>query len=110
MEHDDIVKLAINYFKGLGATKVYAAIEEYGEPAEINGFKPDISAYVGSVRHICEIETEESISTEHTKNQCIGLSKSNTKFYVCIPKSVESPMKKNLGEWGILQKTTILTV
>jgi len=108
MEHDDYVKKMISKLEEEGATKIYAhKIDGYSSPREIGGFIPDISAHFGGLRKTYEIETEETISIEHTKEQCIAFANRASDFTVCVPKSSETEMRANLGKWGISAKTKI---
>jgi len=107
MEHDDFVRSAIKGLQKEGAEKIYADFPDFGKPTEVNGFIPDISAYLQNQKTVCEIETSETISIEHTMEQCKAFASAGYPFRLYIPKSACLEMKKNLEDWKISSRTTV---
>ncbi|MBN2335175.1 hypothetical protein JXL21_06405 [Candidatus Bathyarchaeota archaeon] len=66
--HDECVASWAKAYKDAGWL-VHADIQGYQAPPEIHNKKPDIYARSGNIAHLLEVETDESIYTEHAKRQ-----------------------------------------
>jgi len=107
MEHDSYVKLVIPNLQREGANRICADLEGFDKPFAIKGFIPDVTAYFVYKTIICEIETPEEISTDHTKQQCQAFASSGYEFRLYVPQDIVSTAKINLLDWGISSKTKI---
>lgn len=66
---------AVAYYAAEFAKKnyvVYADLPDKAKPPEINGFVPDIYAIFGNKLVVVEIETVDSVNTEHARQQDIA--------------------------------------
>ncbi|MDT3696631.1 MAG: hypothetical protein ROY99_09590 [Ignavibacterium sp.] len=86
-DHDDMVKTTVNYIVSNLYTDEKADIDDYETPTKIiwsktnDGHVPDVTAKYKDVEHIWEIETEDSISLDHTKSQWQLFSTFATQHY-----------------------------
>jgi len=110
-EHDNLVKTVANYLISQNFTDVKADIEGYLQPSKITwtatgeGHIPDVSAIINNTQHIYEIETEETISIEHTKNQFVLFSEfakgHKAVFHIVVPADCKNDAVAQANEWGI---------
>jgi len=100
--HDSMLRTRANNLKKEGYA-VKADLEEYEEkPEEINGKIPDITATKDNEEIIVEVETCESCTLEHTKEQYEAFSSvSGAEFHVVIPERCYEKAKAKAEEWGI---------
>lgn len=101
--HNKLIEMHVEEYKKLGYINIKADHIGYknGVPKEVNGHRPDISATFNGVRIICEVETDESIEVEHTKEQWKAFSRSLKQFEVCVPAKSLSKAKKFAEKNGI---------
>ena len=72
--HDACVAAWVRGYKDEGWT-VHADISGYLAPPEINQKIPDIYAIKESIAHVLEVETDESINSDHAKEQIATFKK-----------------------------------
>lgn len=89
--HDACVALWANAYNTKGWT-VHADIQDYLAPPEINKKIPDIYAISGNNARVLEVETDESINSDHAKEQIAAFKKwaeqsSNRKFRLILANS-----------------------
>ena len=72
-----------------------------GSPSTVNGYIPDIYAIKGTSRIIAEAETEDSISTDQTRQQWSAFSRTNASFHVIVPQRALSAAQNQANLWGI---------
>jgi predicted TIM-barrel fold metal-dependent hydrolase len=101
--HNKLIQKQIEEYKKLGYINIKADHIGYSNrtPKEISGHRPDISANNNGIRVICEVETDGSIETEHTREQWKSFSKNLYQFEVCVPLKSLSKAKKFAQRNGI---------
>lgn len=110
-EHDNMVLTTANYLVSNLYTDVKADIKDYDSPKKIcwkdseKCHIPDVSGKLQGVQHIWEIETEDTISIEHTKDQwklfSAYASQFDKVFHIVIPQGCSAEAEKQAEEWGI---------
>jgi len=111
MKHDDMVKVVVDYLKAHGFTSIKAEIEGYSCPEEIEWkvskikHRPAVSCFKGATNYIFEIETEDSISNDHTQSQCklfaAYAAEHQCKFILAVPEGVMQAAKDQLAKWNV---------
>lgn len=101
--HNKLIEKQVKGYKKLGYLDIKADHigHRNGAPKEINGHRPDISATYNGIKIICEVETDDSISIEHTVEQWKAFSKSSYQFDICVPSKSLSKAKKFAEKHGI---------
>lgn len=109
-DHDKMVKYVAKYLESNGFSDVKADISGYDQPAKItwsktgNGHIPDVSG-VGAKLNIFEVETDDSIDSDHTADQwtlfAAYAKQHNAIFYVVVPQGSKSIADKRLAELDI---------
>ena len=92
-------------------TAVKANILGYNTPSKIirpeteDGFIPDVTGRVEDFLYIYEVETEDTISTENSKNKCLLFSdyatKHNAIFVIVVPTGCKDKALKQTNEWCV---------
>lgn len=110
-DHEDMVLTTANYLVSNLYTDVRADVNDYETPTKIiwsktqDGHIPDITSKYNGVEHIWEIETEDSISIDHTKSQWKLFStyaaQHNAKFHIVVPEGFIEDAQNQAEEWGI---------
>jgi len=111
-DHDSMVQSVLNHLSQNGYTNVKADLQGYPLPDPIHwtgkeqeGHIPDVTGDYNGHHCLFEIETEDSISTEHTASQLTlfaAYAKQYKKsFYVVVPKGYEGSAKEQLNRLGI---------
>ena len=110
-DHDDMVLITANYLVSNLYTDVKADIADYETPEQIcwkdsnECHIPDISGKLNGIQHIWEIETEDTISVEHTKKQWKLFSEYASQFekvfHIVVPEDCSIAAEKQASEWGI---------
>jgi len=99
--HEVMVRTRAKNLKTEGYT-VYADISGYTKPPQINGYIPDIYAVKDNLKIIVEVETCDTISDEHTRNQYLSFSNiMGTQFHIVVPESCLSQAKQYAQRWRI---------
>lgn len=99
--HDTMVSAWASDLKEKGYT-VYADIKGYSKPPEFSGHIPDIYAFNFEHKIVGEVETCDSIGSDHTKEQYTAFSRVNgAEFHVMVPKSCLEEAKAYARQWGI---------
>jgi len=80
---------------------ISADITGYSNPDPIDGKIPDVVGIIDGDEVIIEIETCETIDTEHTKEQYNAFSKVGKIFRVYTPKECSQKASSNAKNWGI---------
>ena len=100
-QHDEMVSAGDSDLTGKGYT-VYADIKGYTDPPNVGGYIPDIYAYNIEHKIVGEVETSDSIGSNHTKEQYTAFSRVNgAEFHVLVPKSCLEEAKAYARQWGI---------
>jgi len=105
--HDDLVRRTAFALRKAGYTDVCADVSEYVTPQRVywqrtgDGHVPDVTA--GSF--IIEVETADSMGSEHTRSQCALFSQfareRRLTFAVVVPAGCKSQMDWQLVLWSI---------
>lgn len=112
--HDEMVLITANHLISNLYTDVKADIDDYDKPTKIiwsktqDGHVPDVTANYNGHKHIWEIETEDSISIDHTKSQWKLFStyaaQHNAVFHIVVPEGFSAEAEEQAEEWGITAK------
>ncbi len=112
-DHDKMVKYAAEYFLAKNFKNVKADIENYENPNKItwnntkSGHIPDVSG-MGDKLYIIEVETDDSIYDEHTKDQwtifSVFANQHNAEFWVVVPKGSKVSAEKRILELQLTAK------
>lgn len=98
--HDSVVSGRAGKLRGEG-NRVWADVVGYVTPPPIYGHIPDIVAN-GTRNLISEIETAETYSSQHTKEQLQAFDiATNYWLEVVVPESVYSAARQLIQNWGI---------
>jgi hypothetical protein len=99
-KHDSIVSARAGELLGEGS-RVWADVEGYPQPQPVFGYIPDIIAN-GTRNLISEVETSDSYSSDHTKQQLRAFDlATNYLLEVVVPKSVYEVAVAFCNAWGI---------
>ncbi|MCK5473893.1 MAG: hypothetical protein KAI53_00665 [Candidatus Aenigmarchaeota archaeon] len=80
---------------------ISADINGYPKPESINNMIPDVVGIIDGEKIIIEIETCDSIDTEHTKEQYTAFSTAGYKFRVYTPKDCSNKALAVAKKWEI---------
>jgi hypothetical protein len=81
--------------------RVWADVQGYSQPQTISGYIPDIITN-GSRNLISEVETSDSYSSQHTKDQLKAFDAASNYFLeVVVPKSVYESAVAFCSAWGV---------
>ena len=74
-----------------------------GSPDPVGGYIPDVSAWIlGGAIRLAEAETEDSIYSEHTRNQWRAFSNvADVRFEVIVPKAALASAQQQAMDWGV---------
>ncbi len=98
--HDSIVSIRAKELHGEG-NRVWADVAGYITPQQIYGYIPDIVSN-GNRNLISEIETAETYSSQHTREQLQAFdSAGNYWLEVLVPESVYYAARQLIQGWGI---------
>jgi len=101
--HDSMVKAMIKALKHKEIEVLKADVEGYERPDEIDGYIPDV---VGKKESgtivVVEVETCESVNSDHTKEQFKAFSNADGEFWVDVPESCLEKLKKNVKAWKVI--------
>lgn len=116
LAHDSLVLSACRALAGDGFTNLRADVQGYTQPVRViwratsEGHIPDISAAKGGVPYLFEIETPDTINTEHTASQLklfdAHMANNNGQAWVVVPVIAEKEAKSLIGTLG-LKKTGV---
>jgi len=98
--HDPMVSVRARELAAEG-NRVWADVQGYPQPQAIFGYIPDIIAN-GTRNLISEVETSDTYSSQHTRDQLKAFDSANNYFLeVVVPKSVLEAAKMLCIGWGI---------
>ena len=98
--HDSVVSGRAGQLRSEG-NSVWADVAGYVQPQPIYGHIPDVVAN-GTRNMISEVETAETYSSQHTKEQLQAFdSATNYWLEVVVPESVHYAAKQLIQGWGI---------
>jgi hypothetical protein len=107
VQHDLLVRRAAQRLAGFGCTDVRADVVGYPTPEPIHwvntgqGHRPDVTGGL----YVIEVETGDSLSSEHTRSQCELFStfarEQSRTFVVGVPLGNKLDMQVQLIVWGI---------
>jgi len=113
--HDKLVKAVVDSLSPELYSDIKANISGYQTPSKIvwansgDGYIPDITGNVADFQYIYEVETEETISNEHTKNKWKLVSdyaaKHNSIFVIVVPKGCRNTALTQADESDITVHT-----
>jgi hypothetical protein len=98
-----MVHAQAEHWRGSGA-EVWADLPGWSRPPEIRGYIPDVFSQrlLGLNRVITEVETCDSLNTEHTKAQWrASSSASGVAFHVVVPRSCLGVAQRLAAVWGV---------
>ncbi len=101
--HNKLLTLqAINY-KQHGYSEIKVNHENYrmGQPDQIDGYTPDLSAVLDSTTTICEVETSDSIRDLRTIEKWKAFDNSGYQFHLIIPNEAFQVVKEITKDNGI---------
>jgi len=111
--HDSLLRVLVNMLTrpGSGFELLHVALDGWDHPEQINwkstgqGHIPDASAWLGHVKHIFEVETADSIGSDHTRRQCALFAayaeQNYGKFILFVPSGEELRARRQLASWGL---------
>ncbi len=105
--HDKAVESVVKFYRDRNYQKIKAHLPGYDTPDEIDGYIPDITADHSDGNIVAEIETSDSLGTEHSRKQCEAFAKSPRGFCLWVPKSEEQQARNIVRQWGIENDTSI---
>ncbi len=111
-EHDEMVKYTVSALSKAEYYSIKADLPSYkNKPDEIflknsdKGYLPDITAFKDGVKHIFEIETEDTITIEEIKNKWTIFSMFAEKrfalFIAVVPNGFKKKASEYINELGI---------
>jgi len=113
MSHDSMVSTLVRHLSANKFTTIKADMADFEKPSSLSwkatgeSFIPDVTAFLNQRGYIFEVETEESVSIQHTKDQCKLFStyaqEHGSTFCVVVPKVSETSardMLKSIGAIG----------
>jgi hypothetical protein len=119
LAHDSLVLTAYRALAGDGFTNLRADVGGYTPPERIiwcstnEGHIPDISATKGGVPYLFEVETPDTINTEHTASQLklfdAHMANNNGQAWMIVPSIAEKQAKNLIGALG-LKKTGVWAI
>lgn len=102
--HNSMVEVQANHWKSKGY-RVSADLPGWAQPALIRGFIPDVAAeggLLGIDRVITEVETAESLNTDHTRRQWLTFSSlRGIRFEVVVPESALAQAQALARGWRV---------
>jgi len=99
--HDSMVYDQAIYWRNQGVT-VWADLQGWTKPGAINGHVADVLAQGLFTRVITEVETCDSLNSEHTRAQWIAFSSvRGAEFQVVVPKSCLGDAQRLAARWGV---------
>lgn len=101
--HNKLIVIQVMNYKKQGYTNIKVNHENYrqGQPAQISGYTPDLSADLKSDTMICEVETNESINDPDTVHKWREFDKSGCQFHLLIPLNAFDQVKDIAKSNGI---------
>jgi hypothetical protein len=101
-KHDSIVSLRAGELVAEG-NRVWAdGVNGYPQPQLVFGYRPDIIAVNGSRNLISEVETSDTYSSQHTREQLKAFDlAANFLLEVIVPKSVYQAAVSFCNAWSI---------
>ncbi|MFC1476337.1 hypothetical protein ACFL5S_00065 [Fibrobacterota bacterium] len=119
-KHDAMINYIATVLKRAGYIDIKADLPKYKKPDKIlwrnteRGDYPDITGFKNGVRNIIEIETEDTLTEEHIREQWILFSrfaaKTNALFYVFVPAGCKRKATQRIMALGISGNTNIIEV
>lgn len=104
-DHDTLVKRVVNHLEEKGYRNICADLAGYTRPELIEGTKQDHIPDVTADGVIVEVETADSVSSDHTASQFYlfadHAAKNGKEFWVVVPKGVDRAAKQRLDVLGI---------
>jgi hypothetical protein len=98
--HDSMVSARARQLVAEGK-RVWADVQGYVQPQVVSGYIPDIIA-TGSGNLISEVETIDTYSSPHTKDQLKAFdSAGNYLLEVVVPRSVYNAAVAYCNAWGV---------
>ncbi len=112
-QHNQLINWAVNYLTAKNFVNIKADISGFVQPNKITwtqtgkGHIPDITAQ-GTMEHVFEAETPESIFDQHTEDQWTLFDaysrQHGAEFWVIVPTGSESSAQTRLNQLGIKAK------
>lgn len=113
--HDELLQLLLQVVAASshGFEQIHADLEGWPQPARIlwthtrQGYVPDATAWawLGMSEYLFEVETAETLSLEHTRNQCELFSAyarvHGAEFVLVVPLGLQARAARQLASWGI---------
>jgi len=109
--HQALIAVLAKFLVSQGYRNVKADLPGYDCPEEIRWrgtnivHIPDASGWRDGKLHIFEVETEDTISIEHTKSQLELFNafarQNNARLTVMVPRGVEEQARQQYRAWGL---------
>ena len=97
-----VIMQAVNYHKqGYTNIKVNHADSQQGQPDQIEGYIPDLSAVFDSKTTICEVETNNSIKDASIVQKWKAFDNSGYQFHLIVPNDDFTDVKEIVKDNGI---------
>lgn len=119
-KHDAMIKYIATILRRVGYIDIKADLPNYKKPEKIlwrktdRGDYPDITGFKNDVRHIIEVETEDTLTEEHIRERWILFSrfaaKTNALFYVFVPTGCRRKATQRIMALGISGNTDIIEI
>lgn len=104
-DHDTLVKRVVNHLEQKGYGNICADLAGYPQPETIEGTKQDHIPDVTADGVIVEVETADSLDTDHTTSQfslfADHAAKNGKEFWVVVPKGADGAANQRLNALGI---------
>jgi hypothetical protein len=109
--HEALVQWLVTQLHAKGYSNIKADLPGWAQPPKITwtstgeGHIPDASAHAGGRECIFEVETEDTISIEHTKSQLTLFDayakQHSAALVVVVPNGSEGDAQRQLATWGL---------
>lgn len=85
--HNAIIKEMVSTYQSKGYINIKAAHISFlnGQPMEVNGHIPDVTAQYNGKLIICEVETNDSLTEANTISQLKAFARSAYEFHIAVP-------------------------
>lgn len=108
-EHDDLIKMMVQYFTKQDFRNIKADISGMPTPETITGTTrnhvPDLTADKNGIKIILEAETSSSIFDDHTASQWSlfsdAMQKIGGEFHIVVPKKERNATERRTANLGL---------
>jgi len=109
--HNQLISAMIRYCENNNYTDIHANLPGYPPPQRFGNHIPDLTAKrPNNDRIICEAETDDTLTTNHTREKLSIFIRFSATVILIVPESCESLAHQTLGDWGIANRITVFTM